>query len=163
MKDWYVLVGFTAAAAFDEDSSFDFTGKLGGAPMSVARDMTGGEIGLFVTAESIREALETIANRVKNAAEGTIGPIDIVKLEASTEDEFDRALAVPLFPDVVGFAEIARIAGVTRQTAREYARGKSFPAPVIVTAQGPLFAKAAVEAWLDKKSERTHRKALINA
>lgn len=163
MKDWYVLVGFTADSAFDEDSSFNFTGKLGGAPMSVERDMTGGEIGLFVTAETFREALDRGLSRIKDAAEATIGPLDIIKLEVTTGDEFDRALAVPLFPEVVGFAEIARMANVTRQTAREYARGKTFPASVIVTGQGPLFAKAAVEAWLDTKSQRTHRKELISA
>lgn len=163
VKDWYVLVGFTVEKPFDEDSAFDFTGRLGGAPMSVERDMTGGEIGLFVTTETIFEAQDKGLDRIRSAADGTIGPLDINRIEVTTEEDFDRELATPLFPDVVGFAEIARMADVTRQAARDYAKGKMFPVPVIVTAQGPLFAKAAVEAWLEKKSARSNRKALITA
>jgi len=161
VKDWYVLVGFSTKSVIEDDRAFDFTGELGGAPMSVERDKTGGEIGLFVTAETIREALEKGVNRIRHAANRTIGPLDIVKIEVTTDEEFDRALAAPVFPDVVGFAEIARMAGVTRQTAREHAKGKSFPAPVIVTAQGPLFAKATVESWLESRVARAARKELV--
>ena len=77
------------------------------------------------------------------------------------EEDFDREVDEPLFPRVVGFAEIARMADVTRQSARDYAKGRNFPPPVIVTAQGPLFAAASVEAWLETRSNR--RKEPIHA
>ena len=154
MKDWYVSIGFKSVEVLDADRAFDFTGKLGGAPMSVERDGSGGNVSVYVTAKTLREALETSAHRVKAAAEGTIGAIDIFRIEAMPEEDFDREVEWPLFPEVVGFAEIARLADVTRQSARDYAKGKSFPAPVIVTAQGPLFAKASVEAWLETRPNR---------
>lgn len=163
MKDWYVNVGFSTATVFDENTAFEFAGKLGGAPVSVERDMAAGSVGIFVTANTIREALEMGADRIRAAADGTIGSLVITRVEAMTDEEFDREAEIPLFPPVVGYAEIARLAGVARQTARDYAKGATFPRAVIETAQGPLYSLAAVESWLENRPNRTERKVLIDA
>lgn len=51
-------------------------------------------------------------------------------------------------PELVGYAEIATIAGVSRQRARELSGKPGFPPPAVVTASGPLRVKADVERWL---------------
>lgn len=60
----------------------------------------------------------------------------------------------PLYPEVVGYAEIARLAGVTRQRARMFPKIVDFPKPVIETAQGALYTKSAIEAWLERRTRR---------
>lgn len=58
--------------------------------------------------------------------------------------DFTQQLARPLFPEVVGYSEIADMAGVTRQRARKFATHAGFPSPVIKTAHGPLMAKLSM-------------------
>lgn len=51
-------------------------------------------------------------------------------------------------PELVGYAEIATMAGVSRQRARELSGKPGFPPPAVVTASGPLRVKAEFELWL---------------
>lgn len=84
---------------------------------------------------------------------------DPVSVTVQTYEALDRELAQPLFPEVVGYAEIAEIAGVTRQRARQFAEYDSFPAPVIQTAQGPLYSRAAAARWVETRPTRPGRPA----
>ncbi|GAA5203106.1 hypothetical protein GCM10025773_32100 [Microbacterium jejuense] len=63
--------------------------------------------------------------------------------------------------EVVGYAEIADMAQVSRQAARAWADNPTFPPAVIETAQGPLRAKDAVQAWLENRN--TRRRKLVSA
>ena len=63
----------------------------------------------------------------------------------------------PLYPPVVGYAEIARMTGVTRQRAYAFPRIESFPKPVIETSQGPLYSEDAVRAWAQTRELRPGR------
>ena len=72
----------------------------------------------------------------------------------------DRATVTrlqPLYPDVVGYSEIADMAGVSRQAARLWGSNPTFPPAVIETAQGPLRLKAAVQAWIEANPPRRRR------
>ena len=60
----------------------------------------------------------------------------------------------PRHPPVVGYAEIARMTGVTRQRAYAFPRIESFPKPVIETSQGPLYSEDAVRAWAQTRELR---------
>jgi hypothetical protein len=51
-------------------------------------------------------------------------------------------------PELVGYAEIATMAAVSRQRARELPGKPGFPPPAVTTATGPLRVKADVELWL---------------
>jgi hypothetical protein len=51
-------------------------------------------------------------------------------------------------PELVGYAEIAAMAAVSRQRARELPGKPGFPPPAVTTASGPLRVKADVEQWL---------------
>lgn len=61
---------------------------------------------------------------------------------------------------LAGYAEIARLAGVSRQRARELADLSGFP-PVVAQSRsaGPLRDLAAVEAWVEtwKATRKTGR------
>jgi hypothetical protein len=52
--------------------------------------------------------------------------------------------------DLVGLAEIAEMAGVSRQAVTNWtARHDSFPQPLARLAAGPVWQRAAVAAWLE--------------
>ncbi|CAN7244421.1 hypothetical protein LJR045_001003 [Microbacterium sp. LjRoot45] len=150
---------FAAAIAFDEDTVFDVAGELGhyGAVMSVSPDFTTGSALLTVEAGSALDASTKASELVVDALASHQVTGDVVSLRAQREDAFEAELNTPIFPEVVGYAEIAELAGVTRQRARQFAQVSGFPVPVIETAQGPLMAKAAVERWLEKRAARPGR------
>lgn len=160
MHTWHVTVEFAACAAIDEDTTFDVASELGdyGAVMSVSPDFTTGSTLLTVEAQSALDATTKASELVVDAlASHGLDGIDVVSLRAQRQDAFESELNTPIFPEVVGYAEIADMAGVTRQRARQFAQASGFPVPVIETAQGPLMAKAAVQRWLEKRAARPGR------
>lgn len=159
MSWWQTSVTLTSGKPFTEDEAFDLIDALANnsAAMSVARDLTGGTVTLSVEAQSSLDAATSATTLVANAAKQIIGEIEVVGLEVLTEEAVDAKLAQPLFPEVVGYAEIAEMAGVTRQRARQFAALDGFPVPVIETAQGPLMGKHAVERWLEIRNTHTGR------
>lgn len=66
-------------------------------------------------------------------------------------------IETPTIPDLVGYAEIAEIAGVSRSRARQFADLDGFPAPVVETAAGPLRLKSAVQAWVATRNTKPGR------
>jgi hypothetical protein len=61
-------------------------------------------------------------------------------------------------PELIGYAAIGRLAGVTRQRARELAQRPGFPDPAVRSDHtGPLFDQAAVERWLAAWDRQTGR------
>lgn len=167
MSRWQVSVTFRAAKAFTEDDAFDMIDVLTdhGASMSVKRDLTGGTVTLTVEGTTPLNAASDASSLVVAAAAPIIGDADVTGLEVLTEEAVDAELARALFPAVVGYAEIAKMAGVSRQRARQFASLTGFPAPVIETAHGPLMGKHAVERWLKIRNTTNGRppKALANA
>ena len=137
-----------------EDTPFELSDKLAAySPvMSVDRDWRGGTITVCVEASSaagsVTEATSAVAHAL--AAEDLDWTTTAIKVQ--NEDAFEAELNRPLFPEVVGYAEIAKMAGVSRQRARQFAEKPSFPAPVIETAQGPLMSKHAIERWLETRT-----------
>lgn len=156
MNSWHATVGFTTSTPFSEDAPFDVAETLAehGAVMSVARDFSGGDVLLTVDAETVLAAANRAVGLVHDALDSAgIDHAPLVAIQVQDEEAFDRELATPAFPEVVGYAEIADMAGVSRQRARQFADKDDFPKPVIKTAQGPLMSKAAVASWLDRRSK----------
>ena len=55
-------------------------------------------------------------------------------------------------PELLGLAEIATLAGVTRQAVANWrVRANDFPTPVVELQSGPVFRTAAIKRWLRKK------------
>ncbi|WP_223690124.1 hypothetical protein [Leifsonia poae] len=154
MTSWQASVSFVSATTFTEDAAFDTIDALTnhGAAMSVEHDLTGGTVVLSVEAATPLDAATEASRLVTTTAESTLGSINVTRLEVLSEAAVDAELERPLFPEVVGYAEIADMAGVSRQRARQFASINGFPSPVIETAQGPLMGRHAVERWLETRN-----------
>lgn len=156
---WHVTAHFASPKPLPEDLPFDVMAALGehGAAMSVSRDMTGGSVTLTVDSESAANACLDSIDLINEAMTANHASIEVTGVAAQSDADFKDELVAPLFPEVVGYAEIAELAGVSRQRARQFADLAGFPRPVIVTAQGPLMTKAAVSKWLSNRPSRRTR------
>ncbi|MGO2521224.1 MAG: hypothetical protein ACTH8F_13970 [Microbacterium sp.] len=142
----------TLASLLDELTDHSPAGSLG-------HDGLSGSVMLALEASSLDDALAQALAAGRDALQQHVPTGDVIGVEVRDGDALDRELEQPVFPDVVGYAEIAEISGVSRQRARAFTKIDGFPAPVIVTAQGPLMARAAVERWLETRNTRPGRPA----
>jgi len=55
---------------------------------------------------------------------------------------------------LVGLAEIAEMAEVSKRTASRYAARDDFPASLAVLAMGPVWDADAVQCWLDSDARK---------
>lgn len=159
MNNWQASVTFVSGKPFTEDAAFDTLEALSnhGAAMSVDRDLSGGTVTLSLEAQSPLDAATEASRLVTTEAEPHLGQVTVTGLEVLSDAAVDAQLTEPLFPEVVGYAEIAALAGVSRQRARQFATITGFPPPVIETAQGPLMGRHAVERWLETRNTATGR------
>lgn len=153
MNTWHTTT--TVPTTISEDDAFDLLGTLTDRGAAISFGKTTMVVSMTGYGDTALDAAEDAANTLKAAIPGT----EILGVDAQTEEQHDEELRRPLFPEVVGYAEIAEMAGVTRQGARKYADDKNFPHPVIETKQGPLRSKAAVERFLDRKTRARKTKA----
>ena len=87
-----------------------------------------------------------------------------IRLEALTEAELNADLARSNFPDLLGVAEMADRFGVSRQRIHTLRKRPDFPAPVVELAAGPIWLRAAAEAFLqiwDRKPGRPSMQDLL--
>lgn len=161
MNTWHVSVAFTAAESFSEDAPFEVSHRLEGfaAVLSVSRALDAGTATMTVEAD---DALDAIKQGRDALIEGLgnlgIAPT-VTAVHAQDPTEFQTELESPAYPPVVGYAEIADMAGVSRQRARQFADKETFPHPVIRTAQGPLFSRPAIEHWLANRNTKARPSA----
>ena len=154
METWHVSIGFKTSDPFLEDLAFGVSERLEdfAAVMSISHDLASGLIALNIDADSWTDALEVARDAVADAlrAEGVEAAVTSVRVQ--TDAEFQQELLEPVYPKVVGFAEIAKMAGVSRQRVRQLAEKANFPHPVIRTNQGPLYSVHAVDRWLETRT-----------
>ncbi|MCZ4325657.1 helix-turn-helix transcriptional regulator [Brachybacterium paraconglomeratum] len=157
---WHARLDWVSATSTSEDTVFDLMDELTNhAPSgSIARDGLAGTLTIAVEADSFDDALSSALGATRAALQRHVPTANVVGVELVDSDVLERELDRPLFPEVVGFAEIAELAGVSRQRARQLRDSPGFPAPVIETAQGPLMAKAAIENWLESRNTRPGRR-----
>lgn len=154
METWYISIGFRASRPFSENLAFDMSERLEdfAAVMSIARDRSSGSVALTIDATGWSTALELAHAAVLDTLESADIEATVASIGLQTQEEFQNELNEPVYPQVVGFAEIARMAGVSRQRARQLAEKESFPHPVIKTSQGPLYNVHAVQQWLETRA-----------
>lgn len=80
----------------------------------------------------------------------------VTSILVQTDEEFQEELREPVYPQVVGCAEIAKMASVSRQRVRQLAEKANFPSPVIRASQGPLYSVHAVDRWLESRKAADH-------
>lgn len=105
---------------------------------------------ISVEAGTLRQAV-ALALQVVTAAASNAGHRAIVPVEIDIVDEptAHARLQRPDIPELVGYAEIADLAGVSRARARQIATDRTdFPPVAVDTGYGPLYVRQAVEAFL---------------
>lgn len=80
----------------------------------------------------------------------------IETVEAMTERRQLAELGRSNAPDLVGIAEIASLAGTTRQRVFQMTANRGFPQPVLELAAGRLWSRPAVVSYLDRTADRRH-------
>jgi hypothetical protein len=153
--NWHVVVGFDATLG--EDAPLDIAEQLAehGAVTSVSRAFTNGTVDLTVEAPSVVDAIEKGSALVAKTLKLHSDDVTLTAVRAQSEEDLELELSTPSIPEVVGYAEIATLAGVSRQRARQFADIADFPKPAIVTAQGPLMTKSSVMRWLENRNTRS--------
>jgi len=154
---WQASVTFESDVEPSEEIAFALHEALSGHSAAVSIGRAGGTITLSIESGDTLEAASEAIRLSTAATEPLLHAFTIVGLEVVTEAAVEAELARPLFPEVVGYAEIAELAGVSRQRARQFARLDGFPRPVIETAQGPLMGKHAVMRWLENRNTTSGR------
>lgn len=107
-----------------------------------------------VMANTYLEALDY----VYEALAGIVGRMEVERAEAMTEERQVRDLEVSNLPELVGLAEIAEMAGATRQRVFQMTANRGFPFPVMELRSGRLWNKAAVRSYLDGRE--AHRRPI---
>lgn len=113
---------------------------------------------LTVTAGTLRQAVDaalTVARAAAAAADLRFTP---TRIEVLPEEVFHAEVHHPRVPELVGYAEIAAMAGVSRQRARELPSLADFPPAVAEPSTGPLRVRSQVEAWLANWSRTPGRR-----
>jgi hypothetical protein len=103
---------------------------------------------------TLRQAIAAAIAAVENAGRKIGIPITATGVEILDEDTAHARLEVPLIPPLVGYKEIADMAGVSRQRAQQLGQIDGFPAAVITAGGGPLRSRQAVESWLQRWDRR---------
>lgn len=153
MNTWHTLT--TVPNTLTEDEAFDLLGTLTDRGAAIEYGTHTMTVSMTAHGDDVLTAAEDATTTIKAAIPGT----KILGVDVQTYEQLDAELRRPLFPEVVGYAEIAEMAEVTRQGARKYADDNDFPRPVIETKQGPLRSKAAVERYLERKTRTRRKKA----
>lgn len=158
---WHARLDWAGAPTTPDDLSelLDQLSEHGPAG-SINSDGLAGSVMIALEADSLDTAITTGLAHGRAAVGQTLPAAQITGIEMTDSDALDRELAQPIFPTVVGYAEIAELAGVSRQRARAFSKIAGFPAPVIETAQGPLMALAAVKQWLATRNTRPGRRSV---
>ena len=79
------------------------------------------------------------------------GQVKVEKAEILSEERQARELEVANLPDLVGLAEIAELAGTTRQRVFQMTANKGFPAAVLELRSGRLWSRAAILSYLEQR------------
>ncbi|WIB25397.1 hypothetical protein [Curtobacterium sp. MCSS17_015] len=157
--NWYVDVELSTADRISSDAAFNVLEALAPYAGQISLDPASSRVGASLTVEA------TNANAAVSAAqsiiETTFPQSEVVQLDVMTEEVREDRNNHPTIPELVGFVEIADMAGVSRQRARTIAQRNDFPAAVVETAAGPLRVKAAVESWLQTWSRKPGRPAAV--
>lgn len=112
-------------------------------------------VGITVTvaATSLRRAVEAGIRVVRSAILTETGlDLDLVGLQARLAAEPDRRTRTFPIPDLVTLAEVAELAGFTRQRAYQIAGSDpTFPPPAARPRSGLLYRRWEIDAWIDAR------------
>ncbi|MGW5362904.1 hypothetical protein [Actinopolymorpha pittospori] len=114
-------------------------------------------VNLTVEANTLRQADDLALRLVRDAVRAAGRRFEPSGVEVLDEATFAARLAEPTIPPLVGYAEIAELAGVSRQRARELGNLEGFPPAVVETQAGPLRVRSQVEIWMSQWERKPGR------
>lgn len=108
-------------------------------------------------------AAATVATGAVCSAAGSVGlpAWPLSRVEAVDEDVLAVELEEPNLPDLLGATEAAALLGVSRQRLHQLRSDGRFPSPLLELAGGPIWMRAAVEAFLESWDRRSGRKPAV--
>lgn len=169
MSIWAVYVEFDDTEA-DEQTCESLTERLvavfpdGGVSVGLERHR-GGRLSVQVAAAAPdrqgargwRRALTDVTDAATRALRDLERPTEVVDVQVTRWDEFERRLLQPVVPELITLAEAARLAGVSQQRMSQVAEDNPAFPPVAVLGT-TLRVKRAVEAFLAGWERRPGRR-----
>ena len=158
MNDQWTVTAEWAAPLTDDqaDTVTDQLARYGGA---LSLDPTAGTVSATFTIEAttLRQAIDAALTTSRHASHAVDAPMLLIGLDVLRMDVAEDRAMNPSIPELVGYAEIAGMAGISRQRAAQLAAEHAdFPPAVVQVKAGPLRVRSQVEAWL-ARPRRTGR------
>lgn len=156
-RDWQVSIEFRNSERIFEEQLLELIEEYDefGASAALDPDELGGSVTLTLSASTPLEALTELY--VLQGRSEVLEHAEITGLEIVDWKTAQQRNREPLYPQVVGYAEIAQLAHVSRQRAAQFVKIESFPKPVIQTSQGKLYSRDAVVAWVHTRNTHAGR------
>lgn len=158
---WFIDVDLAIDGPVSDDALDTLVDAVEPLYGAVSLSRSGKDLGLSIAVEArdYWQALElgksflvgTIADLLNHPVVRSFRVLD----EPTREKENTR----PQFPELISVPDIADLLGVTRQAARKHTLKVDFPKPLLTPRTGPLWARAAVEAWSENTQPRPGRVA----
>ncbi|WP_343030206.1 hypothetical protein [Bifidobacterium canis] len=148
MSAWRIAIVFTSEENLAEETVLSAVSELGEYGATATSDMGCASHSVTLTVDAVNaiDAVDIADGIIRQAFQGH--DLTVVGVEAVRSDASIEVAGLFQYPEVVGYAEIARMAGVSRQRARMFPEIKDFPKPVIRLKQGALYQRSAIEHWL---------------
>lgn len=159
MSKWTARVEWQTPDTYDEGALDLLMGHLEGHDPAIALEHTfsrqamKGGIPSFIDTHTYSATVTIEANTLRQAVAAALELVEgstdqkatgIEVLDVATHD---HRVEQPSIPELVGYAEIADLLGVSQQRARQLPDLAGFPAPVVVVRAGPLRVRSQVEGW----------------
>jgi hypothetical protein len=152
MTEWTAVVDWAYPLSPNTATVAEWLEKLAGLSAAI-HDEPAADLGpervrcsatISVEAPSLRRATTDAVRLVETATRQKATGVAVL-----SSREFDRRLAEPQYPQLVGYPEIAAKLEVSRQRAREIAlTAKGFPVPAVETKNGPLYIERMVDSFV---------------
>lgn len=155
MTTYYADIDATLATPLTDDQVDGLLDTLISHGAALSHRDTRLGVSMSIDAETIEDAWTAARDALASAL--TVDVERIESIQVQTERSHIAEIEQPLIPPLVGYAEIAEIAGVSRQRARQLDGSPGFPVPVVRTAAGPLRTRAAVESWAKRRTRKPGR------
>ncbi len=147
---------FAFGEVLDEVGGFD--AAVTGSPEtpSDGKSRYGAALSLDVT--NARDAVSTALDGFTTAAAKAGFPDwPIASLVVKPDEELERELSEPNFPELLGVSELGDLLGVSRQRAWAISQRADFPVPVAVLSSGPVWALPNVRHFVNTWPRRAGR------
>ena len=84
-----------------------------------------------------------------------------VRAEIVRDDELDRQLAQPNFPEILGTTEVGDVLGVSCQRLHELRTAGRFPDPLMTLAATPIWLKSTIDSHLKRWDRKPGRPSKV--